>query len=29
MLARAYDGTFKHRHTHRIGFLISEPQLTP
>lgn len=29
MLARAYDGTFKHRHTHRIGFLISEPQSAP
>ncbi len=26
MLARAYDGTFKHRRTHRIGFLMSEPQ---
>jgi hypothetical protein len=25
VLARAYDGTFKHRHPHRIGFLISEP----
>jgi MASE1 len=29
MLARAYDGTFQHRHTHRIGFLISEPHPTP
>jgi MASE1 len=29
MLARAYGGTFQHRHTHRIGFLISEPQPTP
>jgi MASE1 len=29
MLARAYDGTFQHRHTHRIGFLVSEPQLMP
>ncbi len=29
MLARAYDGTFQHRHTHRIGLLISEPQPTP
>jgi hypothetical protein len=26
MLARAYDGAIKHRHTHRIGFLISEPE---
>lgn len=26
MLARAYDGTFQHRHTHRIGFIVSEPQ---
>jgi hypothetical protein len=25
MLARAYDGTFQHRHTHRIGVLMSEP----
>ena len=29
MLARAYDGTFQHRHTRRIGFLMSEPQPTP
>jgi hypothetical protein len=29
MLARAYDGTFQHRHTRRIGFLVSEPQPTP
>ncbi len=29
MLTRAYDGTFQHRHTHRIGFLVSEPQPTP
>jgi MASE1 len=29
MLSRAYDGTFQHRHTHRIGFLVSEPQPTP
>lgn len=28
MLARAYDGTFQHRHTHRIGFLVSEPLST-
>ena len=28
MLARAYDGTFQHRHTRRIGFLMSEPQPT-
>ena len=28
MLARAYDGTFQHRHTHRIGFIVSEPQPT-
>ncbi len=28
MLTRAYDGTFQHRHTHRIGFIVSEPQPT-
>lgn len=28
ILTRAYDGTFKHRHTHRIGLLVSEPQTT-
>lgn len=25
LLARAYDGAFQHRHTHRIGVLMSEP----
>ncbi len=29
MLARAYDGTLQHRHTHRIGFLMSEPLPAP
>ena len=29
MLARAHNGTFKHRHTRRIGFLVAEPQPTP